>query len=178
MAPIARTNFTMLIRSIAALHALDPNLVEAVVIKESGGNPWAWNPEPHYRYFWNVSTQAPFRPVSMLEIANQYPPKDFPYLAGDRDQEWWAQQASWGLMQPMGALARELGYRESYLPSLCDPQANLKIGCKQLARLMVWAKGDTAKALSAYNAGKIKSTIGAAYAAKVLEYYEALKALP
>jgi hypothetical protein len=79
------------------------------------------------------------------------PPKDFPYLAGDRDQEWWAQQASFGLMQLMGGLARELGFKGAYLTALCDPDLNLQIGCKHLSALLKWADGDVTKALGAYN---------------------------
>lgn len=155
------------IEQAASAHRLDPDLVEALVLQESGGNQGAWNPEPKYRYFWNVRTHAPFRAVSAAEVAAEYPPKDFPALAGDRDQEWWAQQASWGLMQLMGAVAREHGYAEPYLTWLViDPSVNLAIGCAHLAALMRWARGlytglasreqaaVTRSALAAYNGGK------------------------
>jgi len=41
------------------------------------------------------------------------------------------QRTSWGLMQIMGAVARERGFR-GWLTELCDPQANLEWGCKHL----------------------------------------------
>lgn len=157
----------------ATEHDLRPALVAAVVSVESGGVPWAWNPEPRWRYFWDVRRGQPFRPVSTLEIANQFPPQDFPALVGDRDQEWWAQQASWGLMQVMGAVARELGCKAPYLTSLCNPDVGLHWGCLKLHTELQWAAGDVAAALAAYNGGRAGNAPGGplrnqAYADKVL----------
>lgn len=158
-----------LIEREAGAHRLEPDLVSAIVSVESSFNPWAWNPEPHYRYLWNVKTRRPFRRLTPTERATEVPPVDFPYLAGDRDQEWWAQQASWGLMQLMGALARERGFKGLYLTELVDPELNLSLGCGHLASLLAWSKGDEAKALGAYNAGRggWSGPQGRAYAAKV-----------
>lgn len=126
----------------AVQHGLDRYLLTALVDKESSGEPSAWNPEPRYRYLWNVRTGHPFRRVSDLELAARFPPKDFPALAGDPDNEWWGQMASWGLTQIMGAVARELGYTAKYLPSLCtDPAANLALGAAHLAAQIKWAAG-------------------------------------
>ena len=142
----------------ATSQGLDPRVVAALIRVESGGNRWAWNPEPAYRYVWNVVTQRPFRALTPEEAARKTPPADFPVLAGDRDQEWWGQQASWGLMQVMGALARERGFRGLYLTELTDPALNLSIGCAHLAGLMRWAEGDLVQALAAYNGGKVGNT--------------------
>lgn len=175
----------------AAISVLDPNLVHAIIQQESDEDPTAWNPEPRYRYFWNVRTQAPFRLVTTAEIASETPPKDFPSLAGDPDQEWWAQQASWGLMQIMGAVAREHGFRAAYLTRLVtDPETNIAIGCVHFARLLAWAGTYTAKAddpraiagaLAAYNGGKVGNAPTAAtlrngeYARQVLVRYQKLQ---
>ena len=145
----------VLIQSAASRHALPPLLIAALIEVESGGNQWAWNPEPHYRYFWDVRRQRPFRAVSAAEIASERPPRDFPALAGDPDQEWWAQQASWGLLQVMGAVARERGYMARYLPELCDPHDNLEYACRQLSHLrgrFIEAHGWPG-VIAAYNAG-------------------------
>lgn len=139
---------------LAATHHLDPDLVEAMVLQESSGDPWAWNPEPRYRYLWNVETNRPFRVLTPAEVGAETPPDDFPALAGDRDQEWWGQQASWGLLQIMGAVARERGFRGSYLPQLCEPTLNLDLGCRHLAHLLRWAGGEVPRAVAAYNAGR------------------------
>jgi soluble lytic murein transglycosylase-like protein len=157
------------IESTAAKHGLDVNLVEAVVLTESGGNPFAWNPEPRYRYLVDVRTMRPFRPMTEAEVFAKTPPADFKALAGDPDQEWWGQQASWGLMQVMGALAREQGFRAHYLPELTDPMTGLHFGCKHLAGLLAWTKGNTDQAIAAYNAGRggWRSEAGQRYVTKV-----------
>lgn len=143
-----------LIKVAAESFRLTPQLVEAVVMQESGGNTFAWNPEPRYRYFWDVRKRAPFRALTPAEIGAETPPADFRGLAGDPDQEWWAQQASFGLMQVMGAVAREEGCTEPYLPALCDPVIGLRFGCKHLKAQLDWAHGDIASALAAYNGGR------------------------
>jgi hypothetical protein len=164
--------YRQMIESHAETFGLQAVLVEALIRVESGYTPWAWNPEPRYRYFWNVRLRKPFRAITTEELTAKFPPKDFRSLAGDADQEWWAQQASWGLMQVMGALAREVGYLGPYLTALCDPDMNLRLGCEHLARLLAWAGGDDEQALAAYNGGKGGNSQrpfrNAGYAAKVL----------
>lgn len=164
---MSRTTFTSDIRTFASRYGLEANLVEALIIIESGGNPWALNPEPRYRWLWNVMTREPYTASSSVAMLKT-PPDDFPSFVGDRDQEWWAQQCSWGLMQVMGALARELDVRVPYLTELCRPELNMDVGCQHLSSLMHWAGRDEAKALAAYNAGKGNIAAGAQYATKVL----------
>lgn len=171
------TQYAREIASAAQACSLDPTLVEALVFIESGGNPWAWNPEPRYRYLWDVRTKAPFRPLTAVELGSELPPADFHYLSGDRDQEWWGQRASWGLMQMMGALAREKGFQGPYLTELCNPTLNLTLGCRHLRGLVEWADGAIDRALGAYNTGRggATSPAGVRYSTKVLRRYEALK---
>ena len=164
-----------LARDVAPDYGLDPDLVIALCMVESSGNPYAWNPEPSYRYYWDVKRNAPFRAVSDHERAAEFPPADFPCLVGDPDQEWWAQAASWGLMQVMGAVAREQGFFGPYLTELCDPRVNLCHGCTALKGHLTWAKGDVRVALAAYNAGRggAHSPVGQKYADKILALVEA-----
>jgi soluble lytic murein transglycosylase-like protein len=177
---MAQTAYREQIEEAAAKHKLDPNLVEAIVVVESSGDPWAWNPEPHYRYLWDVRRSRPFRRLTPAEIASQIPPSDFSALAGDRDQEWWAQQASWGLMQIMGAVARENGFKGRFLTELSDPVVNLEYGCKHLAGLMRWAKWNATQALAAYNGGRAGNVTppyrNQGYANKALKVLEAIRA--
>lgn len=143
------------VAQVAAAFSLDPALIEAVCLVESSGDPTAWNPEPRYRYFWDVRQQRPFRRVTDAEVAAKVPPVDFPALAGDRDQEWWGQQASWGLMQVMGAVAREHGCRLPYLPALVrHERLALEYGARALRVCLAWAGGDVAAALAAFNGGR------------------------
>jgi hypothetical protein len=160
-------------------HGLDPWLVGGIIRVESNFTPWAWNPEPAYRYLWNVRTNAPFRVLTVDERTSEIPPKDFPCLLGDSDQEWWGQQSSWGLMQIMGAVARQFGFKGPYLPELCTPEINLNFGGLYLSQLLSWAKGDVDQALAAWNGGKgnngKKPYANQAYATKVIAARYALK---
>ena len=167
---VSPTTWTRDIADAAAAVRLDRHLAEAVVIVESAGNPYAWNPEPRYRWLWDVRKNEPFRDLTSAEIASRIPPADFGTIAGDRDQEWWGQAASWGLMQLMGALARELRFRGPYLTELTRVDLNLRLGCRHLADLVLWAQGDLRRAAAAYNAGRggWASAAGQAYADKVL----------
>jgi hypothetical protein len=150
---MALTAYRPQIVTAAKVSALDPDLVEAMVLVESAGRAWAWNPEPHYRWIWDVAKERPFRSLTQAEASSKWPPPDFRSLGGDRDQEWWGQQASWGLLQVMGAVARERGFRGLYLPELCDVATNLMLGSKHFAALLRWAGGDVWKAVGAYNGG-------------------------
>ena len=165
-----RTTWTNDIREAATAVGLESDLVEAVVISESSGNPWAIRYERHYGYLVDVRTRKPFRPLTELEQRSERAPADFVSLAGNADQEWISQQASFGLMQLMGALARELGFRGPFLTELCRVDVNLRLGCLHLSNLMRWAHGDVQKAVGAFNAGygnTWDSAAGRAYRLKV-----------
>jgi hypothetical protein len=155
-------------------HGLDPDLLVALVLTESGGDQWAYNPEQRYIYFWDVKLWKPFRKISATESASEYPPGDFPTLIGDRDQEWWAQQASWGILQVMGAVAREHGYRGPWLTKLNDLETGLLYGCLVMKKLLQWSGGVTDQALAAYNGGRSGNARppyrNAEYVAKVRSY--------
>lgn len=137
------------------------HMVRALIQVESNWNPWAWNPEPKWRWFWDVSKHEPFRKITSAERESEKPPDDFPVLLGDKDQEWWAQQASWGLMQIMGAVAREVGYDAGYLPELLDPDENVDTGCKylQLLKRKHHEQYGWRGVLMAYNTGNPKDTL-------------------
>ena len=112
--------------AIAPQYSLPPNLVRAICEVESSFNPWAWRFEPQYKY-----------------------------LVGDRltmtTTERMGQMCSWGLMQVMGGVAREAGYRDAF-PNLCDPDVGLNYGCKHLAKF--YAKHlNWPDAIASYNAG-------------------------
>ena len=126
--------YTALIGATAEQFGLPAILLAAMVRVESDGNTYAWNPEPHYRYLVDVRTGKPFRGLTSHESLSEKPPADFRSYAGDRDAEWWGQQASWGLLQVMGAVAREHGLlRTQHLPVLCVPALGLEFGARHLA---------------------------------------------
>ncbi len=161
-----------LVASVATAHALDVGLVQALVQVESGGQPWAWRPEPGYRWLWDVQRGGPFK-AQAHEFDAAHAPKDFPAPPGvSADAEWWGQRASWGLMQVMGAVAREQGFDGRFLSALCDPETGLTIGCRVLVARLRAVGGDVDAALAQYNGGPAGNQPGrplrnAAYVSKV-----------
>jgi hypothetical protein len=112
------------------------DMVRAMAVVESGGNPFAWRTEPKYRYLWNNAANTPFRPLTTAEILSEIAPTDFSVpqeLNSSRNTEWWGQQASWGPLQIMGAVAREYGFR-GHFPQLCTAEG-VKYACLHLKRL-------------------------------------------
>jgi len=77
-----------------------------------------------------------------------------------------------GLMQIMPATARGLGYRGN-VEGLHDPEVNIKLGVKYLAKAYRMADGDLCQTVLRYNAGlgaKQMTTNAAKYCAKVKKY--------
>lgn len=132
---------------------ITPALVMGFIQTESSGDSWAHNPEPKYRWLWDYEKRRPFRAITKAEECSEYPPSDFTAPRGvDPDAEWWDQQSSWGLMQVMGAVAREVGFSGPFLTALCDPEIGVFIGCAKLkALLRQW--GDPEMAACVYNRG-------------------------
>jgi soluble lytic murein transglycosylase-like protein len=97
----------------AAKYALNPCLVAAVCEQESGWNPFAvrWEPAFFQKYIvpqgLENSTEAHTRAMSF------------------------------GLMQIMGEVARELGFDGKFLTQLCDPDVSLDFGCRKLKKCFV-----------------------------------------
>lgn len=139
----------------AEAHGLDPALVAAIVEIESGGNQHAIRYEPGYRWLW----------------PRGFPPKN--YLPCTPETEECAQKMSWGLMQIMGAVAREHGFRGSFLSEMTTPPIGLDYGCRLLAYL-IQKYGDERRAVSAYNAGRPTSSNFENYVLPVLRARERL----
>ena len=121
-----------LARKIAGEHSLDPALVCAVIEQESAWNPWAVRYEPGFlsRYV------APLYTAGKLSATEAY-----------------TRSMSWGLMQVMGQVAREFGFKEASLSELCDPAVGIEFGCRVLRARLAKAKGDVPAALLAWNGG-------------------------
>ena len=102
-----------LARKAAAAQSLDPALVCAVVEQESSWNTWAMRYEPAFfaKY------------VARLYTNNKI-----------TASEAYARGFSWGLMQVMGQVAREMGFDGTFLSALCDPEQGLAIGCQAVAK--------------------------------------------
>ncbi len=120
----------------AATHRLPAGLVKAIIQVESGGNTYAMRYEAAFLYRYVPSTPQRFGCAS-LETERQ------------------ARATSWGLMQIMGQVARELGCKEPFLSTLCDAETGLRYGCLLLARLRdLYLRGyGWDGVISAYNQG-------------------------
>lgn len=155
-----RFAYADLVREIAPAYGLDPDLVIALCLVESSGNPKAYRFEPAF-----------FR---------RYMAHDPRWRAADPKRV----SASYGLTQVMFLVAVEFGFPDTDDPELLfDPRLNLHYGCKVLAERMAWvakAAADVSDdvrlraALASYNGGKGGNAAdhrpdrNAQYAAKVL----------
>jgi soluble lytic murein transglycosylase-like protein len=124
---------------VAAAHGLDPALLEAVALVESGGRPDALRYEDlFYRTYI----------------------KDHPGTAAFTFGPFAA--CSCGPMQIMLEVACELGF--TGMPwDLCTFEQGLPYGAKYLKSLLDWAEGDVDKALAAFNSGKGNAEKGPPY---------------
>lgn len=106
-------------------------LVAAVCMVESSGNPYAVRYEPHWKHFLDVHEWA--RKI----VASSH-------------TEGMMQASSWGLMQVMGTVARELGHK-GWISELIEPPVGLKYGCMKLKECL--DKHGYEGGIAAYNAG-------------------------
>lgn len=110
---------------------LPPDLVIAICITECGGDHWATRFERRYR--WLVQADGTPLEISEGQAFSSLAPPQLRVPGGiSRNTEYTNQKTSWGLMQVMGAVAREQGFKGS-LARLCDPIEGLQAGCRHLA---------------------------------------------
>lgn len=130
------------ISQVSEAYGLDPKLVASIVMVESSGETCATRYEPEYHYL-----LTPERFSKSLRIS--------------LDTEQVSQKMSFGLMQVMGGLARELGF-EGHLVELCEPTIGLNYGCKYLKKLLD-KYGKLGDAISAYNQGSPRKRLTGEY---------------
>jgi hypothetical protein len=127
--------FRNIVKGLSVTHCMDPLLIYSVILQESGGNTWRTRFEPNY--YENNKSLLPLSYSSKLGISVE--------------SEKVSQSTSWGLMQVMGVVAREMGYAD-LLTKLLIPDEGIAWGCQKLARLIAIHK-EPDLALSAYNHG-------------------------
>lgn len=123
-------------------HGLDPYLVAAVCLRESNGNTWAirveFEREKEGMSWWNRWRYL----LDPLKYARE--------ILSTTETEIIAQSTSFGLLQVMGTVAREYGFK-GWLTQLCEPSVGLEFGCRHLsAKVKKYGLED---GISAYNAG-------------------------
>lgn len=135
-----------LIKAAADAHDLPFDLVAAICYVESAFNSNAIRFEPGWRWFLSPKTWS--RRVKTTERTERV-----------------GQAISWGLMQVMGTVARERGFKGAF-PELCRPEIGLEYGCRHLVwNIQRW--GLTWDAIMAYNAGRPGTKAGLRYLDKV-----------
>lgn len=143
------------IQKASQTHDLPSDLVASVVMVESAGNPWAMRFEPDWRYVWQSAVFAKMIQSSVLT-------------------EQTMQSTSWGLMQVMGTVARELGHK-GWLSELCQPEVGLDYGARHLKdKIKKYGELD---GIAAYNSGMPRRLENGAlanqvYLDKILRYRE------
>lgn len=131
------------IHRIAKEYDLNPHLVTAIVIKESGGVQYRCRYEPHTERY--------------LHFHREYASR----LGISVETEITQQKTSWGLMQVMGFVAREMKFN-GYLVELCGVECGLRLGCMKFKSLLL-KYGDLEAAVAAYNMGSPRKSNGGLY---------------
>lgn len=114
---------------------VNPHFIASIILIESAGKPWACRFEPKWSYTTQPSLYARKIGASVETEINM-------------------QMTSWGLMQVMGTVARELGFN-GWLSELCDPNVGILYGSLKLKSL-IEKHGNLEDAVASYNAGSPK----------------------
>jgi len=118
------------IKKYSEKYGIPQDIIRAIIEVESGYNTNAIRYEEHFMWF-----EKPFT--------------DYHFHKGT---ERTSQQISWGLMQIMGSVARQNGFKGNYLPKLLKPEVGIKYGCKHL-KSYYKRYGNWKDAISSYNQG-------------------------
>ena len=150
-----------MIEEKATKYRLHAKLVGAIILQESNNRTYAMRHEAHWRYAYDIKTFA--------ENAHS-----------SQDTERIGQMTSWGLMQVMGTVARELGF-SGYFSMLCVPSIGVEYGCKKL-RTLYNKYEELGDIVASYNAGSVRKTKGGfyhnqRYVDSVFKHYKKLKDL-
>ena len=137
---------------IAGRYNIPSSLIWAIINIESSCNTWSVRYEPQFRWLYNNNGK-----IKMT------------------DTETMMQMTSWGLMQVMGAVAREAGFMGRFLSELCDPLKGIEYGWKHLSGYFKKYNNWT-DAIASYNAGSPRKSadvkyVNQAYVDKVNLYW-------
>ena len=147
-----------IIKEKAAEFGIDSDLVQAFVIVESSGNPLATRYEPNFykRYILPLLKSG--------EITQE---------------EATGRSTSWGILQIMGQVAREKGFKETF-ETLLIPEVGLHWGLKHLKRFINKYPETLDDAIASYNAGSPRKRqtgeyINQQYVGKIHKYLNQIK---
>lgn len=124
-----------IINQNAKRYGVEASLIAAICKQESNCNPFAERFEPAFRWIIGASDYAKA-------------------IGSSVDTETNGQKKSYGLMQIMGSVAREQGFK-GWFGELFDPDLNIEYGTRHLSKFLQ-KHSDISLAVSAYNAGAPK----------------------
>ena len=126
-----------IVEAAAQKNGCDPDVAIAIAMIESSWDTYAVKYEPNWKYLESVEAHA-----------------KADHITGETELQ--LQKFSWGLMQVMGSVARELGFTLA-LPMLCIPEFGAEYGTKKLAKLFRRYPSEL-DVIAAYNAGSPRKT--------------------
>lgn len=140
--------FETLIASNALKFGIDPDIISAIILTESGGNTWAVRYEPMYKWVLGVTAIREYSEAIGITV----------------ETIMISQKMSFGLMQIMYAIALdEYDFRGS--PTmLCEPSVGIDYGCRHLRKFIDrYGASNESDYISAYNQGSARKTEGGMY---------------
>src|SRR5438132_5283728 len=130
---MTKEEIIILARRTARKYGLLPEVILAIIEQESNFQTFAIRYEPQFYEHY----------IKPLVEKGQ--------IVGATEAQ--ARTISWGLMQVIGEVARENGFKGQLLSELCNPETGLDIGCRVFAQKLGHVGGDTEKALGLWNGG-------------------------
>ena len=132
--------YARLAEAAAKEHSLPDWLVKSIISVESGGNPYAsrYEHEFYINYIVGLGKIYVSPPCSL-------------------QTERILRATSLGLMQIMGQVARERGFKGTYLTELCIADVGIEYGCRQLSYLVKKFGPNIDDVIRAYNGGNPKA---------------------
>ena len=145
------------IKRASDIFKIEPELIRAIIEAESSGNQYAIRYEPKFFRWLTNRFKVMRKKVSVTEMVGR--------------------SMSWGPMQVMGQVARELGYKRDF-PMLCEEWVGIFYGTKHLYNKI--SKYGHLEGISAYNQGSPRRKRNGEfknqyYVDKVIRYYEHYK---
>lgn len=139
-------------------YGLPAGILKSIAIQESGEDPRAFRYEPGFfaRYVAPGRSEEDLGGVWPKEVSNV--------------TERMARATSWGLLQVMGQVARELGFAAPYLTLLSDPAIGIDYGARHFTKKLK-KYGTVALAVSAYNAGRPNPSNVFAYVNPIMDRF-------
>jgi soluble lytic murein transglycosylase-like protein len=150
------SDFEPIILKNAKAFKLDSRLINAIIKTESNFIPWAIRYEPVWSYYYLVNDFADKNNITIIT-------------------EKILQACSWGLMQVMGSVCREHGFKD-ILTKMVQPELSIFYGCQHLSKMNKLYNQNMTDVISAYNQGSAKKNISneylnQKYVDKVLSFY-------